>query len=480
MAISKAKTSFLWSAVEQFGSQLFSVIITIVIARILTPQDYGLIAMLSIFMALSQIFINSGFSNYLIQNKNRTHQDYNTIFYLNVVIGIVCYGLLFIFSSAIADFYHQPILKDILRVYALILIISSLTLVQRAIIYINFLYKKLSFITIISIAIAGSISIYFAHIGCGVWSLVAYALVDSACESILIWKTTKWHPNLSFSWKIAKKAFSFGSKLLVANILSSSVSNLYTLVIGRKFQADDLGFYSRGQSLAIVFPSNFSNMLQKASYPIFCELQEDIDALKSMFKKYVSLSAFISFPLMMLLFCVSEPLIKILLTDKWIPAVFFLQILCLGSMFDPIMRLNAIILSVTGKTQFSLYSEILKKSILILILFISLPFGIEWVTIGAALYPIFDLIIVSFFVNKIIPFSFFDELLLILPNMLISILSAVFAYFVGMEIINEYFKILAILISFILFYIIINRFFLPTQFNSIKKHIKTVVFNTNG
>lgn len=476
----KATSSLLWSSVEQFGSQGLSLIITIVIARLITPDDYGLIAMLSIFMALSHVFINCGFSNYLIQNKQRTEKDFSTIFFINVTIGILCYVILFIFAPAIAQFYNQPLLSSIIKLYSLTLVISSLILVQRAKLYIDFKYRKLSAITIISLIISGIVAIIMALNNWGVWTLVWYHLLQTIITSVLIWITSGWHPHLIFSVNIAKQAFYFGSKLLGANLLSSGISNLYTLVIGKKFQATELGFYSRGLSLATVFPSNFANMLQQATYPVLCELQEDKEKLKTMFCNYIMMAGMICFPLMGLLFGISEPLVRVLLTDKWLPAIPFLQILTIGYMFDPIMRLNSIILSVTGKTQLSLYSEIIKKAVLVSILFLSLPFGITWVAFGVIIYSLCDLIIVSFFVNKIISFSFWEELKLITPYLLFSFIPCLFALLLNSLDIASLMKLIISIPFCSLAYILLIRNFRRKQYDFILSFLNNIIHKNNG
>lgn len=476
----KATSSLLWSSVEQFGSQGLSLIITIVIARLITPEDYGLIAMLSIFMALSQVFINCGFSNYLIQNKKRTEKDFSTIFFLNVTIGILCYIILFTCATPIAHFYNQPLLSSIIKLYSLTLIISSFTLVQRTKLYIDFKFRKLSAITIISLIISGIGAIVMALNNWGVWTLVGYHLTQTIVTSILIWITSGWRPHLFFSGKIAKQAFDFGSKLLGANILSAGVSNLYTLVIGKKFQATELGYYSRGLSLATVFPSNFANMLQQAAYPVLCELQEDKQHLKSIFCNYIILAGMICIPLMFLLFSISEPLVKVLLTDKWLPAVPFLQILSIGYMFDPIMRLNSIILSVTGKTQLSLYSEIIKKIVLVTILFVTLPLGIISVTAGVIVYSLCDLFIVSFFVNKIIPFSFWEELKLVAPYLLFSLIPCLMVLLLNSIDIVPIIKLLISIPLCIIVYILLIRIFKKKQYDYIFSLLHSIIHKNNG
>ena len=475
----KAITSILWSGIEQFGSQGLSLVITIVIARLISPADYGLIAMLSIFMAISQVFINCGFSNYLIQNKNKTAQDFSTVFFLNVFIGIACYLILYLCAESIARFYNQPILSKIIKYYSIVLVISSLTLVQRTKLYIDYKYKKLSLITIISLIVAGSISILMALRGYGVWTLVAYQIIQTFTVSLLIWITTKWHPSFTFSHICAKKAFNFGSKLLGANLLSNGVANLYTLVIGKKFQVIELGFYSRGQSLSAVFPSNFANMLQQATYPVLCELQDNTIELKRMFCNYLTMAAMISFPIMAILFGTAEPLVRLILTDKWLPTVPFLQILSIAYMFDPIMRLNTIVLSVTGKTQLSLYSEILKKTTLVAILFISLSFGIHWVAISTIIYSLCDIVVVSFFVRKIIPLSLMDEIKIMIPYLCFAAIIGCLCILINLIQCASYIKlIIAILISCCI-YITLLKSFKRTQFNFAVKYLKTI-FRKNG
>lgn len=475
----KATSSLLWSGVEQFGSQGLSLVITIVIARLINPADYGLIAMLSIFMAISQVFINCGFSNYLIQNKNRTTQDFSTVFFLNVSIGIVCYLILYFCADSIARFYNQPILSKIIKYYSIVLVISSLTLVQRAKLYIDYKFKKLSLITIISLIVAGSIAILMALKGYGVWTLVAYQIIQTFSVSFLIWITTNWHPGFNFSRTCAKKAFNFGSKLLGANLLSNGVANLYTLVIGKKFQVTELGFYSRGQSLSAVFPSNFANMLQQATYPVLCELQDNTVELKRRFCNYMTMATMICFPIMAILLGIAEPLVQLILTDKWLPAVPFLQILSVAYMFDPIMRLNTIILSVTGKTQLSLYSEILKKSILVAILFISLPFGIVWVAISTIIYSVCDIVVVSFFVRKIIPLSLIDEIKIMVPYLFFSATIGGLCILVNLIPCASFIKIfIAILISVCVYMALIKNFKRP-QYDFAAEHLQKI-FRKNG
>lgn len=418
----KRISSLFWSGIEKFSVQGIGFIISITISRLVTPDDYGLIAMLSIFIAVSQIIIDCGLSNYLIQKLDRDSTDYSTIFYLNIFVGLACYLILFCVSPLIATFYKQPLLTKILRIYALILIIGSLTQVQRAYIYINNQYRKLSYISVTSILLSGLFAILVAYKGGGVWALVVYYLLQATISSSIIWIASDWHPQLKFSKQSAYKAFNFGYKLLLANIINTISSNLYTLVIGKKFNAINLGYYSRGQSISYVYPSNISNMFNQAAFPILCECQNDNKLLSDTIIKYLRASAVITFFPMAFLIMTAEPIIALLLGEKWLPSVFFVQILAFGYMFDPIMRLNAIILNVKGQTKYSLQAEIIKKITLIGILFITMPFGIKYIAVGLALYSLCDIIIVSIFVKKVSGVSLMDEIIEIGPILVSTIL----------------------------------------------------------
>lgn len=419
----KITSSLLWSGIEKFSVQGAGFVITLIISRLITPGDYGLIAMLSIFISVSQVLIDSGISNSLIQNQHRTAIDYSTVFYINFAIGLCCYLLLFTGAPLIAEFYDQPILVSITRIYALTLIISSLTLVQRARFLIDFRYKQLSLISTISLISAGIVAIILAYCGYGVWALVAYYLLQSFINSLLIWCASKWRPLWIFSKEAAHRAFSFGSKLLAANLIHTITANIYTLIIGKKYQAVDLGYYGRGQSISYIYPSNISNMFNQAAYPVLCELQDDGSQLREVFVNYIKTATILTFPLMTLLAALAEPLIQVLLGEKWLPSVPFVQILAVGYMLDPVMRLNAIVLSVTGKSKYSLWAEILKKILLILSLLITIPLGLKWLTIGVAIYSILDLLAVSFFVKKIMSFSFLDLVKTLFPYICYSIVT---------------------------------------------------------
>ncbi len=411
----KAVTSVVWSFIEKISVQGVSFVISLLLARILLPEDYGTIAILTIFIAVATVFIDGGFSNALIQNQNRTERDFTTAFWTNVGIAAFCYFLLFIGAPYMAIFFEQPLLKDVIKVYGISLIISSFGLAQKARFYIAYNFKIIATISLVAIIIGGIIAILMAYNGFGVWSLVYYHIVVESLRTIGLWTFGQWCPSLNFSLDSFKNIFNFGSKLLGANMLNVISSNLYTFVVGKLFNATNLGFYSRGQSIAYIFPSNFSNIMHQASYPVFCEIQNDRERLKTYFSKYIQISFMLCAPVMTLLAVLASPIIELLLTERWLPCVFYIQVLAIGYMFDPVMRLNTNVINVTGHSEYSLYAEIWKKVALLLILLTTCFISLKAMTVGLALYSLFDMLIVSIYVKRVVNLSFWGEFKLLLP-----------------------------------------------------------------
>lgn len=419
----KATKSLVWSFIEKMSVQGVGFFIGLILARLLAPEDYGIIAMLYIFIAVATVFIDGGFSNALIQNQNRTQIDFSTAFWVNVIVAILCYLALFICAPYMAEYFEQPRLEKVTRVYGLSLVISSLALVQKSRFYISYNFKLVAYVSFVAILISGVIAILMACRGWGVWALVWYNLILETVRTIGFWIFGKWVPRWEFSFKSFCGIFSFGSKLLGANIINVIASNLYTFVVGKFFNAAQLGFYSRGQSMAYIIPSNFSNIMTQASYPVLCEVQNNQEKLKEYFVKYVKCSFMLIAPVMTMLAALASPLVTVILTEKWLPCVPFIQILAIGYMFDTVMRLNASVINVTGHSEYSFYAEVLKKIALVGLLMITCHWGIIPLTIGLAFYSVVDLMIIGIFLKKVVGFCFYDELKQIFPYMVFCIVS---------------------------------------------------------
>lgn len=433
--------SIVWSAIERFSGQGIQFILSIIIARLVSPSDYGLIAMLTIFLSVAQSLIDSGFSNALIQKKDRTETDYATVFYFNLVVSMGIYGIFWLVSPYIASFYNEPILKDVARLAGLNFILSAFSIIQRTKLIINLDFKTQAKISIISITISGFIGIYCAWKGLGVWALVFQSLINNTINTILLWLFSHWKPIFVFSISSFKRLFSFGSRMLLTGLLATFYNNMYSLVIGKFFTAQDLGYYNRMHSLAVFPSSNITSIIARAVYPIQCNIQDNNQILKESFFKLLRLSSFVIFPAMLGLAALSKPIILVLLSDKWVSASGLLTILCFALMWNHIMYLNWQILGVKGRSDLSFKSEVYKKIISVTILICTIPLGIRIMCIGMVVYSMIDILIIICFLKQVFPISHSEEYRIIFPLFLLSFAMFCIVSFCTSLITNPYMQI---------------------------------------
>ena len=419
--MSKSQTQgIIWSAIERFSAQGIQFILSIIIALLVSPSDYGLIAMLTIFLSIAQSVIDSGFSNALIQKKNRTDIDYSTVFYFNICISILIYILFWYFSPFIASFYNEPQLTNIARYAGLNFIISAFAIVQRTQLTILLDFKSQAKITLVAITCGGGIGIYLAWTGYGVWSLVFQSLVTNFLTTLLLWCNTHWKPILVFSLQSFKQLFAFGSRLLLTGLLATIYSNLYSLVIGKFFNSQNLGFYNRMNTLASFPSSNITNIIARAVYPVQCNMQNNNVKLKTNFFQLLKISSFIIFPLMLGMAALSKPLTYVLLSEKWIPASYLLTLISFALMWNHVMYLNWQLLAVKGRSDLSFKSEIYKKIVSIVILCITIPLGIKAMCIGLICYSFFDMIIIIYFLKPLLSITHKEEVQILMPYIILS------------------------------------------------------------
>lgn len=392
-----------WSGIERFSVQGIQFVLSFVIARQLLPSDYGLIAMLGIFMAIAQTFIDSGFSNALIQKQDRTNTDYSTVFYFNVVVAVIMYFLLLFCAPWISFFYDEPQLTSIIGWVGLNFIISSLATVQRAKLTIELNFKLQAYISVVAVVISGGLAVWMAYNGFGVWTLVSQSLVNNGITVLLLWLTAHWHPFFTFSWKSFKELFGFGSKLLAGGLIHTLYTNMYTLIIGKVFSAVDLGYFNRAFSITQYPSSNITNIVVRVTYPVECRIQHDNEKLQEKYFSFIRSVSFVVFPMMVGLAVLCEPFIRIVLTDKWLGVVPYAQIMCFAYMWNPIMVMTWDLLNVKHRSDYSLKSEIVKKITAFCILFATIPFGIKIMCVGLIFYSISDIFIITRYVKKILP-----------------------------------------------------------------------------
>lgn len=399
-----------WSTIDRFSTQGIQFVFSILIARLLIPSDYGVIAMLGIFFAVSQTFIDSGFGTALIQKANRTDTDFSTVFYFNIAVAVIFYMLLWFASPLIASFYNIPVLEDVTKVAALALVFSSLSAVHSTKLSIAINFKLRAEISVISALSTGCVGLYLAYSGYGVWALVFQSVFASFLYTVLLWCLVHWRPKVVFSWQSFKQMFSFGSKLLASGLLDTVYNNVYTLVIGKVYSSSLLGLYSRASGLAQYPSSNITGVLQNVTFPILCSIHDDEKRLAAAYKKFIRMAAFVVFPLMIGLASVADPFIRIVLTDKWEGSIYLLQIICFSMMWYPIHAINLNILQVKGYSNYFLRLEIIKKMQGVLILCITVPNGLVAMCYGSVLSSLLSLIWNTYYTKKIIGYGFVSQM----------------------------------------------------------------------
>lgn len=450
----KTVKGVIWSAVDRFSAQGIQFVFSILIARLLVPEDYGVIAMLNIFLAVSQTFIDSGFGTALIRKIDRTETDFSTVFYFNIAVAVFFYLGLFFAAPAIANFYNTPLLVPVTRVTAINLVIGSLSGIHNAKLSIAIDFKSRAKISIVSAVLTGSVGLWMAYSGYGVWALVVQTVFAGIIRTIMLWIIVKWYPKLVFSWQSFKEMFSFGSKLLASGLLDTIYNNIYPLVIGKVFSPTTLGVYSKANSLAQFPSSNITSVLQSVTFPVLSTIQNEEDRLAAAYKRFLRIAAFVVFPLMMGLSAVADPFIRLALTDKWEGAIYLLQIICFWMMWYPIHAINLNILQVKGRSDYFLKLEIIKKVQGVIVLCITVPMGIVAMCYGSLISSIICLIWNTYYTKKLLGYGFFAQMKDLFPVIMHSLamwlLVSVIVHFMP----NLWLKLIVGVLSGMVYYIV--------------------------
>jgi len=391
-----------WNGIDKLAIQGITVIIGIILARILMPADYGLIGMLAIFIAFSDLFVSGGLSQALIQKTDRTDVDYSTIFHFNLIVGVICYLILFFSAPLIAEYFNLPQLTMLTRVLTLIILIKSLTIVQQTRLMIKLDFKTQAIISLFSVVVGGAIGLILAHSGFGVWSLVAQMLASSLVRAASLFYFNKWMPMLTFSGASFKSLFRFSSKLLAAGLVATVVNNLYSILIGKIFTPKDLGFYTKAKEYPELLSATLSTVLQGVSFPILASLQEDRDRMVSVYSRMMGMVVFFVIPALTLFALLCEPFVRFFLTEKWLPVVPLMQWLCFARMITPISSLNMNILNAIGRSDLFFLVDISKLPLTVAALVITIPMGLTAVVIGH-----FATSFICYFINAYYPGKFF-------------------------------------------------------------------------
>lgn len=424
----QAVAGILWSLWQQLSGKIISFGIAIFLARILEPAQFGLLAMLSILISISNILIDGGLTSSLIRTKDPSQVDLSTIFFFNLFGSCLLYLLIFISSPFIANFYHQPELKQIARIYSLILIINAFFGVQSTLLVKELKFKKQTNIQIPSVIVGGILGIVLAKMGFGVWSLVAMSLCSSALSTVIHWTTSNWRPTLVFDLDSFRKHFSFGYKMTISGLIDSIYQNLYLIIIGKYFSVAQLGLYARADSMAQLPISNISAAVSNVTYPLFAEIKHDMVKLKEVYKKMMQQVIFWNAPLLILLIVIAAPLFDILLTNKWADAVPMFRILCLGGIMYPLHAYNLNILKVLGEGALFLRLEIIKKILSVIGVFLFISFGIYGLLYFQLFFSFAAYYFNSIYSGRLIYYPAREQLEDILPMLLVAALIGGFSF----------------------------------------------------
>lgn len=425
---SRSVKGTLWSFVDNISTMFCSFIIGVVLARLLSPTDYGTVGVLSIFLSLANVFIDCGFSNALIRKKDRSQADLSTAFYFNVIVSVFVYIILFLLAPVISDFFSIPILVDLLRVLGLMIIFNGLSIVQTAQFTANLKIKTITYVNLFSLIPMGVVGIYFAYKGFGVWTLVIQQVGGAFLRTLLLWILSKWKPSFTFDIDSFHYLFGFGWKLLGANLIGTFFNEVYGFIIGRFMGSTSLGFYSKAKLLAEKPKTVIQNVVNRVVLPIMVETQGDINRIRSVYSRLIQLTSFISFPLHFLLALIAQPLIIILWTDKWVDSILLFQLFCVGFSWGPIGQLNFSLLELLDRTDLTLKLEFVKKPLLILLLVVGIPYGVKGVVLGASMYNIFGTIINMYPTKTLLNYSYFSQFKDIATYLIVSVFSFVLSY----------------------------------------------------
>lgn len=425
---SKVMSSMIWKLLEYGGAQLIQAIVQIILARLLMPEEYGLVILVVAFILVANVFIESGLTVALIQKKDVDEVDFSSVFYLNILIALVLYIAIFAGAPYIADFYREPKIVQIIRVLSLTIFIGAVNSCQGAFLSRNMMFKKLFLSSIAGTLIAGIIGVAMAYMGFGVWALVANNILRQLLVTSIIWMTLRWRPRLVFSIERVRALFSYGSKMTISALIYTLYENLVSILIVRAYSSSALGFYNRGSQFPKLIMMNVNGTIQAVMLPTLSRYQSDRVKVKNMVKRSVKTSAFLVFPMMTGLAVVAEPLVRVLLTEKWLPSVPFLQIFCACYALWPIGTANAQAISALGRSDIFLKLETVNATIHLAVLFLSIPRGVQAIAVGMLISSALTTVTAIYPASRLLGYGYSEQLKDIFPVLLASVSMGGIAY----------------------------------------------------
>lgn len=450
-------SGFIWRFMERVGAQLVQFIVSIVLARILDPSVYGTVALITVFTTIMQVFVDSGLGNALIQKKNADDIDFSTVFYTNIVFCLFLYGVMWFSAPAIAHFYRQAELVPYVRVLSLTIVVSGVKNIQQAYVSRKMLFKRFFFATLAGTIGAAVLGITMALHGAGVWAIIAQQLFNLTVDTCVLWITVRWRPIRAFSFQRLKGLFSYGWKLLVSSLLDTGYNNLRQLLIGKIYSSSDLAYYNQGDKFPSVIVTNINTSIDSVLLPAMSSEQDHKDQVKNMTRRAIKTSTYIMAPLMIGLAACSKEVVALILTDKWLPCVPYLQIFCFSYMIWPLHTANLNAIKALGRSDMFLKLEIIKKCVGLTLLIITMRIGVLAMAISLLFSGVCSLIINSWPNRKLLDYRVEEQIKDILPNIIMALVMGVGVYAIGMTPLPILIKLIIQILAGLAIYYILSR-----------------------
>lgn len=478
----QAISGFKWSFIDTFVQYIFTFVVSITLARLLEPKDFGLVAMSAVFGAVARTLIDGGFGDSLIRKTNSTDDDYNTVFTFNFVVSFVLYVLLFFLSASIASFFNEPLLKNIIRVTSITLIISSFSIVQTAILRKQINFKKQAKISFLTTLLSGTLSIYMAFAGYSYWALIIPGITSSAISSVSLYVMSSWKPKLSFNTELLKEHFYFGSKIMAGSFVYMLNQNVFNVFLGKFFSPATLGFYYRADNLQKLPSSTLDNVIRHVTYPLLSSIQNDEKQLTSKYRVILKFTSFLNSIILIGIAANAKLIVLILFGEKWLPSVPYLQLLCFAGIFVPLISINLNILNVKGRSDLTFLLSVTRLAFNFIAMFFGHYFGINSMILAIVLALLIEYIIVSNINQNIVSYKIFTQLGDTSKGVVNALLFGLIIFFAGDYILleNKYFQPIVVLIFNVVILISINELFRNSEYQFIKVKVLQTLLKRNA
>lgn len=456
---SKAISGILWKLAERTGAQAITFLLSIILARLLSPNDYGVIAILLVFITIADVFVNAGFGSALIQKKDADNMDFSSVFYFSIAFSVLVYAVIYLTAPVIASFYNMPVLKPTMQVLALRIPIAAINSVQQAYVSRNMQFKKFFYSTVSGTAASAVVGIGMAYSGYGVWALVGQYLSNAIVNTFVMFFVINWRPQLIFSLQRLKSLFSYGWKLLLSGVLDTGYQSLNSLLIGKFYTPTDLAFFDTGQKFPMVIVNNINSSISSVLFPALASEQDKPERVKAHTRKAIQISSYIMWPMMLGMAVCADNIISLVLTNKWLPAVPYLQIACITYGLWPIHTANLQAINAMGRSDIFLKLEIIKKVISITVLLISIQYGVMAVALSGIFIGVISTFINAYPNGYLLKYTYSEQIRDILPSFLCASVMALAVYFSDKFVDYIYFKLMIQVGVGILIYVIISKIF---------------------